>query len=210
MHRRGPHPALAMPLIECDREQDIRRLRPAVGHERVVRGPLKIGIVEVHIRKTVAGRRQINQPSSAAKQRRDPVHQHKVAQMIRPKLRLEMVRGATERGGHHSGIGDDQIERRTLGQQGIGASAHAAQHGQIELHQLKTSAVLRCRFPPYRGSCGFGLGQIPRRAYHVCAMRHQCSRRLYSDPGRNAGDQNSFPMQIDSGQNFIGRRGRAK
>ncbi len=49
MHRGSPHPALPMPPIESNREQNVRRFRPPVSNERIVRRPLKANILKVDV-----------------------------------------------------------------------------------------------------------------------------------------------------------------
>ena len=78
--------------IELDSEQDVRGLGAAVGAERGIFRVLKVGIVEVHIGKAVAGGRKIHQPRALVKQRRNPVHQHEMPEMIGAELGFETIR----------------------------------------------------------------------------------------------------------------------
>ena len=55
---------------------------------------------------------------------------------------------------HDAGVGDDEIERPAVGDQRVGAGAHALQRGQVELDELKSAAVRgagahRARSPPW-------------------------------------------------------------
>jgi len=122
----------------------------------------------------------------------------KVAQVIRPELCLEAIGRVAKRRGHHSGIGDDYIERFSLCQQPVGTGTHAFQVGKIEFHQFETSAIGRGVFPHLRG-CSFGLVEIPRRAYNLSAVCCQGACRFYADSGRNTGHENPFALQIYAG-----------
>ena len=73
----------------------------------------------------MTGRRQVDQPPAIPDKRRNPVDQDKVAEVIRPELRLEAVGCVAERCGHHSCIGDDHLERVPFCQQRVGAGTHA-------------------------------------------------------------------------------------
>src|SRR6202012_2501717 len=73
MHCRGAYFAVPMPPIEGDREEDVCRLRAAVGDEGLVGCPLKIRILEVYVREAVTRRGEVDQPASVADQRRDPI-----------------------------------------------------------------------------------------------------------------------------------------
>src|SRR5262249_3540271 len=101
---------VAMPPVKGNREENVRRLRSAISNEGIIRRTLKVGIVKVNIRKAVTGRREINHPSTCADQRRNPVHQNKVAKVISAKLGLEAIRRVTKRCRHHTGIGNDHVE----------------------------------------------------------------------------------------------------
>ncbi len=50
MHSCGAHAPIAVTFVECDREEDIRRFRSAIGNERLVRCPLEVRIVQVDVR----------------------------------------------------------------------------------------------------------------------------------------------------------------
>ena len=95
--------ALAMPLVESNREENVRRLRPSISDEGLIRRALKVGIVKIDIGEAVTRRRQVDQPASRADKRRNLIHQHKVAQVIGAKLRLEAVRRMSTRHGGRGG-----------------------------------------------------------------------------------------------------------
>ena len=66
---------------------------------------------------------------------------------------------------HDAGVGDDEIERLAVGDERVGAGAHARERGEIELDQLEPAAFRRAG----ANLCGRGLGlaEIPRRADHL-------------------------------------------
>lgn len=105
--------------------EDVRRLRPAVHNEGVVRRPLKVGILEIDVGEAVPCRRQIDQPSSHADQWRNPVDEDKVARMIDAELCFEAVRGMPKRCGHHSRICNNDVKGLSRRQQDVSAGAHA-------------------------------------------------------------------------------------
>src|SRR6266849_746487 len=114
MHSRGAHPTLPVFLIERNGEEDVCRLRSAIRHKWLIGRPLKVGILNVNVRKTVTGRRQIDQSPSCAKKTRNPVDQDKVAEVIGAELCFKAVRRMPQRCRHHSRIGDDHVERIAL------------------------------------------------------------------------------------------------
>jgi hypothetical protein len=86
-----------MALVKRRREEDIRRLRPVVSNEGIVRRALKVEILEVDIGEAVTRGRQVDQPSSCADQRRDAVDEDKVAQVIGAELRFIAIGRTAER-----------------------------------------------------------------------------------------------------------------
>ena len=127
MQRRGPHPARLVPAVELHREQDIRGLGTAIGNIRLVGRALEIRVVQIDIRRAVTVRRHIHQPSAGGDQPRDAVHQHEMADMVGAELRFETIHRVPVRRAHDAGIGDHGIEFTPIGQQRIGAGAHAFQ-----------------------------------------------------------------------------------
>ena len=65
VHGRRAHTTLTVPLVESNSEEDIRRLRSAVGNERLIRRPFKVGVLEIDVGVAVPRRRQIDQPPPA-------------------------------------------------------------------------------------------------------------------------------------------------
>src|ERR1700676_4186425 len=106
MYGRGAHAMLAMPMIESNSKEDVRSLRATISNKWFIGRPLKVGIVQVHVGEAVAGRGQIDQPRPGTHQRRNPVDEDKVSQVIGPELRLEPVCRVAERSGHDSRVGD--------------------------------------------------------------------------------------------------------
>src|SRR6266852_1932823 len=113
MHGRSAHATIPVPFVEGNGKKNVGRLRAAIRDERFVGRPLKVGIFEVDVRKTVPCGRQVDQPSPCADKRPNPVHQDKMAQMIGAELRFKAVRGMAKRCGHHSRISDDHVEGLT-------------------------------------------------------------------------------------------------
>ena len=143
MHSRSANALIPVMFVECNREEDIRRFRSAIGAERLIGRMLKVGIVQVHVRVSMTGRRQVDEPPAVAYKRRNPVDQNKVAQVIRPELRFEAIGGVAERCGHHSCICNHHVEGFTFCQQSVGAGTHAFQIGKVEFNQFDASAIGR-------------------------------------------------------------------
>jgi hypothetical protein len=126
MHSRSAHALIPVPSVEGDREEDIRCLRSAICYPRVIRHPLKVGIVEVDIEITVTQRGEVDQPSAFADQRYYPIDQDKMSKVIGAELRLKAVRGMAKWCGDHSGISNDHVKGLTAGEQFTGAVTHAS------------------------------------------------------------------------------------
>ncbi len=141
MHGRGAHTTLTVPPVEGNGEEDVRRLRSAVGNEGLIGRPLKVGILEIDVGVAVTGRRQVDQPSSGSDKRRDAINEYKVAQVIGAELCFKTVGGMAKWCGHHARIGDDHVEGFTLCEQFVGTRARAFEAGEIERNQLKASTV---------------------------------------------------------------------
>ena len=62
MHGRRAHTTLTVPPVEGNSEEDIRRLRSAVGNEGLIRRPFKVGVLEIDVGVAVPRRREIDQP----------------------------------------------------------------------------------------------------------------------------------------------------
>src|SRR5882757_763226 len=61
MYSRRADPALSMPLIESNGEEDVGGLRAPVGYKGFVLRRLKVGIVQVHIAEAVTCGREVDQ-----------------------------------------------------------------------------------------------------------------------------------------------------
>jgi hypothetical protein len=114
-----------MPFVEGNCEKDVRPLGPPIRNEGLVGRSLKVGILEVDIGEAVARRRQVDQPPTCTDKKRNPVDQYKVAQVIGTELRLEAVGHTAKRGGHHTRIGDNNVEGFSFRQKLISAGSHA-------------------------------------------------------------------------------------
>src|SRR5215467_11952805 len=130
-----------MTPVELDGEQDVGGLRTAVGDKRLVRRTLEVGIVQLHVGVAVARRRQVDQTAARLDERRDPVHEDEMAQMIGAELRFKTVQGLAKRRGHHAGVGDDDIERLASRQKLVRGMAEAFETGQIELDELEAASA---------------------------------------------------------------------
>src|ERR1700743_768705 len=99
-----------MALVEFNREEDVRRFRAAVGDVRVVGRPLEAGIVEIDVGETMSGRRDVDEAATVAKKRRDAVNKDEVAEVVRAELRFESIGSVAKRRGHHTSVGDNDVE----------------------------------------------------------------------------------------------------
>ena len=77
-----------------------------------------------------------------------------------------------------------------LGQQRIGAGAHARQRGEVERDKFESAGVRRGGADLPGRSLGFR--KIARGADDMGAMRDQSARRLDAEAGGDAGDQYPF------------------
>src|SRR5712664_3769725 len=141
MYRRGAYAIPSMTPVESNGEEDIRSLGPAVGNERFIGRPHKVGIFKVDVGEAVPGRREIDQTPSFADKWLYTVDEHEVPQMIGAELHFKAVRRMTKRRGHHSCISDDHVEGFTLFDQSFDASSHALQTGEIKRNELETSTI---------------------------------------------------------------------
>ena len=202
MQRRRPHAARLVAPVELHREQDVGGLGAAIGDHRVVGRALEVRIVEVDVRIAVAGGGDVHQPPARRDQRGDAVDQHEVAEVIGAELGLEAVGGVPERRAHHAGIGDHDVERPPVGEQGVGAGAHALERGEIQLDQLQPAAVRR--LSPDLGRRPLRLGEVARGADHLGAMGRERAGGLHAQAGRHAGDEHALSAEIDTRQHIIG------
>src|SRR5439155_18398409 len=163
--------------------------------ERFIRRPLKVWIVEVHVRIAMTGGRQVDQPPAIPEKRHNPVDQDKVAKVIRPELRFEAVGRVAERCGHHARICDDNVERLTFCQQCVGARTHALYVGQVEFYQFEASTVCGSVLS-YLLGCSLRLVQIPCRAYNLSAMGDQGPRRFHAESSRNSCTRILLPFRF--------------
>src|SRR5580658_9187026 len=100
MHRGCTYAAIPVTFVECDRKEDVRSFGSSVGNEGLIGRVLKVGILEVDIGIAVTARRKIDQPPARTNERRNPVDQDKVAQVIGTELRFEAIAGAAQGRGH--------------------------------------------------------------------------------------------------------------
>src|ERR1700760_4377354 len=122
--------------------------------------------------------------------------------MIGAKLRLEAVGGVAEGRGHHTGVGDDDVEEPALVEQSGGAGADALEVGEIEGDQIEAAAVSG-RGVAYRCGCGLRLDEIARCADDVGAVGCERASRLDAKTGGDAGDEDPFAAKIDSVEDLV-------
>ena len=122
-------------------------------------------------------------------------------EMIGPELRLEPIGGMPERRPHHAGIGDHDIEGPSVGDQRVGAGAHARRRGEIQLHQIEPAAVRR--LSPDFGRRPLRLGEVARGADHLGSMRREGAGGLDPKAGRYAGDEHPLSAEIETCQHII-------
>jgi hypothetical protein len=96
--------------------------------------PLKVGILEVHIGEAVTRRREGDEPPTCTDNRSNPVDQYKVAQVIGAELRLEAVSRTAKGSGHHTRVGDKNVERFVSLQEVISAVSHTFKISQVKLN----------------------------------------------------------------------------
>ena len=77
-----------------------------------------------------------------------------------------------------------------VGEERVGAGAHAGERGQIELNELEASAV-RGVGADLRGR-GLGLGEIARCADHLGSVGGERASRLHAETGRDARHQHAL------------------
>src|SRR5262245_36325957 len=114
MHRRCTYASLTVPLVELNREQDVGRLRSAIRDERFVGRPLEVRIFQIDIGEAVTCRRQVDHAPAFAKQRREPIDQYEVTEVIGAELRFESISRMPKRCCHYSRICDDHVEGLTF------------------------------------------------------------------------------------------------
>src|ERR1700722_1183433 len=195
--------APAMPLVEGNREENVGCLGPAVRDERIVSRPFEVGVSQVHIGEAMPGRREVDQASAGANQRSNSVDQYKMAEGVGAELRLKAVHGVPEWSRHDSCISYDDVESLPARQEFVGAGADALQTGKIERDQLEAATLRRGVLLHLRGRSG-GFLKVPRCSCYLGAVGRKCPRRLDADARGHTGDENAFPVQIDSRQNLIG------
>src|SRR5579863_9745346 len=87
------------------------------------------------------GRREVDQATARANQRRNAIDQYKMAEVVGAELRLKAVQGVPKWSRHYSCIGDDHVESLPARQEFVGAGADAFQAGQIERDQLEAAPI---------------------------------------------------------------------
>src|ERR1700684_323277 len=74
----------------------------------------------------MTGRRQVDEPPAIADERRNPVDQNKVTQVIRSELCFEAIGSVAKRRGHHSGVGAPALFLPSVAVRGLGHTPRRA------------------------------------------------------------------------------------
>ena len=202
MHGSSAHAPFPMPLVESHGKQDIRRLRPAVSYKGLIGRALEVRVIEIDVRVAVPCGREVDETPTSTDQRSDPVDEDKVSQVIGAELGFKSVSRMSKWSGHHAGIGDDNIEGVTFGEQPVGGGAHTGETGEIEGNKLEASTTFSGILAHLSG-CRFRLVQISRRTNYMGAMGGERTRRFHAEPGRDSGYENPLAVQVDTGQNVF-------
>jgi hypothetical protein len=204
MYSRGTYTALPVSPVKFDGEEDVCRLRTPVSHEWLIGCSLEVRVFKINVRETMTGRGQVDQASAFAEERRDPVDEDKVTQVIGAELGLKTIGRMSERRCHDARISDDHVEWFALGQQRVGACADASEIGEVERDEFEAAAMGGGIVSHLDGG-RFRFYQVPCRADYMRPMGSKRARSLHTDSGRDTGHQNSFALQSYARQNIFSR-----
>ena len=125
-----------------------------------------------------------------------------VTEVVRAELQLEPVRGVLERGGHHAGVVDQQVQPSALGGERGAELADRRQRAEVEHAQRHVRA-------------GHGVEDLlTGRLAALLATHAEHHRRagggeraggLLAEAGRGPGDQRPLAGQVDARQHLVGR-----
>lgn len=205
----GADATVLVAAVELDGEEDVRGLRAAIGHEGFVRRGLEVGVVEVHIRELMAGRREVDETSAGREQGGDAVDEDEVTEMVGAELGFEAVSSFPEWGGHDTSIGDDDVEGLAVGDELVGCGAGTGERREVELDELEAATVRRGIFADFhRGA--FGFLQVAGGADDMRSVGDEGAGGFYAQTGRDAGDQDAFAFEIYAGEDIFCGRGSAE
>src|SRR6516165_6700451 len=126
-----------------------------------------------------------------------------MAKVVGPELPFEPIGGPAERTGHDSGVRDDEVELFVVGEERVGAGAHAGQVIEIELDQFEAAAV--CGSGANRFSRAIRLVDVAYSPYDNCPMGRERAGRLHSKAGGHASDQDALATQVNAVKHLVGR-----
>src|SRR3989449_8071393 len=134
----GVHAASPEALLEADREENVGRLRLAVGEPLVVRSALELDVIEDDPRHVMAARADGNHAArrGPAQSRREQTGHQEVADVVRADLQLEAVRRLRRWARHDAGIVDEDVKSRVTRQEALREDANMLQRAKLELLDL--------------------------------------------------------------------------
>ena len=202
VHRGCPDAAPAQPAVQLHREQGVGRLRPPVCNPLVVGALLETGIIQAHITEAVPGRGQHDHTRRLPvdHERRQPIHQHEVAEVVGAELHLEAVAGGGLGARHDPGVGDQHVDAVVpVSDELVCEGPDRLERGEVCPVQLD---VLRS-----------GLVQSGPRPVEVAdhtGDRSSVSRErtggLHTETGRGTGDHHPDPGQVETCEHVVGGR----
>ena len=129
-------------------------------------------------------------------ERRQPVDQHEMPEVICGELRLPARSDPRFGTGHDAGRGDQHVDWPPSGQNAIREIPDAVEIAQIEFCHRDTVAPVKRRARRFDSAC-------PDQ--HFGAGRRERPDRLLAEPGGPTGDKRIAPAEVDAGQHVIGR-----
>src|SRR5256886_12311489 len=201
----GVHAASSETSLEADREENVGRLRLAVGEPLVVRSMFELDVIEDHRRHVMAARADRNHAArrTLTQSRGEQTGRNEVADVVRAELQLEAVRRLRPWACHDAGIVDEDVKSRVARQEAPREGANLLQRAELELLDLDV-LVPRRRANPRRDR--LALWQVSSGENYTRTSLGQDARRLLSESARPAGDQRHLTAQVDAFRD-LARRG---
>ena len=206
MHRARALTRVASASIELDREQDVRRLRSSVCLPRVVRRAFEVDVVEHHVAESVTGGREIHDARrSAGEQRAQSVDEHEVTEVVRSELQLEAVGGATWGVAITPALAMITSRRSWSARtRSVNARIDASDARSTSRNSTVAPLVVAAARTTSAAASPLTGSRTPSTTLAPCATTRP--RRLLSQSGRRARDQDPFARQIDAVQHLVRRR----
>src|SRR2546430_12319409 len=134
----GVHAASSETSLEADREENVGRLRLAVGEPLVVRSMFELDVIEDHRRHVMAARADRNHAArrTLTQSRGEQTGRNEVADVVRAELQLEAVRRLRPWACHDAGIVDEDVKSRVARQEAPREGANLLQRAELELLDL--------------------------------------------------------------------------